>query len=181
MQDYTETAYELGFTRAFTLNAREIPFDEVDILRQGCEANDCGNYGTSWCCPPGVGTKEEVEAKVKRWQKGIMVQFITEVIDVSFQPELFREINAAFGEMVQCLYETVKEREGDCYMLGKGHCDLCKKCTYPDEPCRFPEKAAPCLSSHGINVGKLWETSGFPRGRLDEFDSYALILYGREK
>lgn len=22
---------------------------------------------------------------------------------------------------------------------------------------------------------------GFPRGRLDEFDSYALILYGKEK
>lgn len=56
----------------------------------------------------------------------------------------------------------------------------CKKCSYPDEPCHHPEKAAPCLFSHGINVIKLWETSGYPTGKLDEFDSYALILYDKK-
>lgn len=181
MEKYVQLAYDLGFTRAFALDPRKIPFDEAAILRQGCEANDCGKYGTNWCCPPGVGTDEEVAARVNCWKKGVMVQFITESIDSSLNPELFKEISASFGSMVQCFYGKVKETEGDCYMLGRGACTLCKECTYPDAPCRYPEKVTPCLSSHGINVYKLWETSGFPRGAVNELDFYALLMYDKVK
>ena len=101
MEKYVQLAYDLGFTRAFALDPREISFKETAVLRQGCEANDCGKYGTNWCCPPGVGTDEEVAARVNCWKKGVMVQFITESIDSSLNPELFKEISASFGSMVQ--------------------------------------------------------------------------------
>ena len=36
--------------------------------------------------------------------------------------------------------------------LGCEGCGICEKCTYPDSPCRFPEKAIPSVEACGINV-----------------------------
>ena len=181
MTDYVQLAYEQGFTKAFALDPQKISFAEAKILRQGCEANDCGKYGTNWCCPPGIGDIDQVEAKVKAWRKGVMLQFITEAVDGSVNPAMFKEVASAFSAMVQKYYAAVKKEEKECYMLGRGSCLLCKECTYPDAPCRYPEKITPCLSSHGINVYKLWDSSGYRRGNLGETDFYALLLYDKIK
>ena len=44
--------------------------------------------------------------------------------------------------------------------LGCGGCNECPDCTYPDSPCRFPEKAVPPVESFGIDVGLLAERKG---------------------
>ncbi|MBQ1285744.1 MAG: DUF2284 domain-containing protein, partial [Lachnospiraceae bacterium] len=31
-------------------------------------------------------------------------------------------------------------------------CNRCKECTYPDAPCRFPEKAVSSMESYGLYV-----------------------------
>ena len=46
--------------------------------------------------------------------------------------------------------------------LGAGACTMCKKCTYPDAPCRFPNRMYPCVESHGINVIPLFEALEIP-------------------
>lgn len=45
---------------------------------------------------------------------------------------------------------------GERYLfLGAGGCRLCKKCTYPNEPCRRPEEAIVSAEAYGIDVMKL--------------------------
>ena len=39
--------------------------------------------------------------------------------------------------------------------LGAGACTVCKSCAYPDEPCRFPEKAISSMESYGILVNQV--------------------------
>ncbi|MEE0776497.1 MAG: DUF2284 domain-containing protein [Bacillota bacterium] len=177
MTDYIAYAKECGISEAAAFNPQELPFDDAAILRQGCEANDCGKYDTNWSCPPGIGSIEEVESKVKQWRHGIVMQFLTEAIDSSLQPELFKEISGSFNVMARKVFDKVLEEHGDGYMLGRGGCTICKECTYPEKPCRYPEQMIPCISSHSINVYRLWDSTGFRRGNLSETDLYAIILY----
>ena len=44
--------------------------------------------------------------------------------------------------------------------LGCEGCDICEKCTYPDAPCRFPEKAIPSIEACGISVVELSKLIG---------------------
>ena len=37
-------------------------------------------------------------------------------------------------------------------MLTSEGCKNCKTCTYPDSPCRFPDKMYPSVESYGISV-----------------------------
>ena len=43
---------------------------------------------------------------------------------------------------------------------GAGTCRRCRTCTYPDAPCRFPDRMFPCVESHGILVTDLAEKHG---------------------
>lgn len=40
----------------------------------------------------------------------------------------------------------------DALMLSTEGCTVCKKCTYPDTPCRFPDRMYPATESYGIMV-----------------------------
>ena len=51
----------------------------------------------------------------------------------------------------------VREKGTDCMALSTESCDICEVCTYPDAPCRFPQKMHPCVESHGIIVCELAE------------------------
>lgn len=46
--------------------------------------------------------------------------------------------------------------------LSSGGCHICKKCTYPDAPCRFPEKAFPSMEACGLVVNDVCKASGVP-------------------
>ncbi|NLD26607.1 MAG: DUF2284 domain-containing protein, partial [Acholeplasmataceae bacterium] len=44
-------------------------------------------------------------------------------------------------------------------ILGPGACSLCHECTYPDQACRYPERAIPPLEALGIDVLSLAKTA----------------------
>ena len=177
MTDYLVYAKQCGLTEAAFFDPRTVSVEDAAILRQGCEANSCGKYGKNWSCPPGIGAVEEVAAKVKHWHHGMVMQFLTDAIDTTLQPEVFKEVTAAFHLMIRKVYNKVLAEQGDAYLLGRGACAVCKDCTYPEHPCRYPEKMVPCISSHGINVYRLWDGTGYPRSTPSETDLYAMILY----
>ena len=51
-------------------------------VRWICE-HECGQYGQSWACPPGVGTVEECQAHCMRYQTCLVIATITEVTDIA--------------------------------------------------------------------------------------------------
>ena len=48
----------------------------------------------------------------------------------------------------------------DCLPLSAGPCLVCRKCTYPHRPCRFPAKAISSMEAYGLLVSDICIRSG---------------------
>ena len=48
----------------------------------------------------------------------------------------------------------------DCLPMGAGGCNICRKCSYPDEPCRFPDKAFTSMEAYGLYVAAECKKAG---------------------
>ena len=46
-----------------------------------CAADSCHKYNKCWSCPPGCGTLEECEKRVRKFKLGILVQTVGELED----------------------------------------------------------------------------------------------------
>ena len=44
--------------------------------------------------------------------------------------------------------------------MGAGACMLCEACTYPDAPCRFPDRMAASMEASGLFVSKVCTDNG---------------------
>ena len=52
---------EIGIYEYGLIDTKQITFS--DEVRRLCEGNVCGNYGTTWACPPAIGTFDECKEK----------------------------------------------------------------------------------------------------------------------
>ncbi len=134
-------------------------------VREMCAADKCRNYNRSWSCPPACGTLEEISDRVKRYQLGILVQ------TVGFQEDEFDyESMMETGEKHAKNFRRLVERldGGAALPLGMGTCNLCTECSYPDAPCRFPERMYPSMEAAGLLVSDVCTANGVPyyHGRL---------------
>lgn len=151
-----DTMRELGFE-----SFAEVPVDKIHFstkVREMCADNKCGRYGTTWACPPGIGTFEECVARCKQYEKAYVFSTAYELED-SFDFEGMMEGHAKFSAASK---ELRKRLEGDFLMLSLEGCDNCKVCTYPDAPCRFPDKSLGSLEGYGIFVNDLAREAGIP-------------------
>ena len=125
-----------GFEEAGALNVEALEF--LPEVRQMCAADRCRSFNRNWSCPPGCGTLEEIAERVKPYTRGILVQSIGQLEDEF----------------------DVRSKEPDCIPMAAGTCQVCEKCTYPDAPCRFPEKSIPSMEAYGLFVSKVCIQSG---------------------
>ena len=128
-------------------------------IRAMCEVNTCRAYGTTWACPPAVGTVEECGERVRQYDKMVVLSGKYE-LDDSFDYEGIQEGAKKFRESSRALNQLLRERFSDYFMLSNEGCDLCSKCTYPDAPCRFPDRAMGSLEGYGIFVSELATQAG---------------------
>ena len=128
-------------------------------IRAMCEVNTCRAYGTTWACPPAVGTVEECGERVRQYDKMVVLSGKYELED-SFDYEGIQEGAKKFRESSRALNQLLRERFSDYFMLSNEGCDLCSKCTYPDAPCRFPDRAMGSLEGYGIFVSELATQAG---------------------
>ena len=72
---------------------RELPivqyefFDTAELtfsprVRLVCET-DCARWGTSWACPPAVGTVEECRERCLRYPRALLITTMNEVADIA--------------------------------------------------------------------------------------------------
>ncbi len=131
------------------VDPRELEFSER--IRYICE-HDCPMYGSSWACPPGVGTVEECKEKCLSYRKGLLISTITEVNDISNITETLdtRHDHEKITNQVRDILRELGEKP---YVLSTESCAVCSRCAYLDGlPCRLPGRMHPCVESQGINI-----------------------------
>jgi len=141
-----------GISQYGLISTAQIPFSPE--VRKLCEGNVCRSYGTTWACPPAVGTVEECKNKCLSYQHALVFNQVFPLED-SFDFEGMRAGHAAFKDTCDKLYALVKAQTGDFLLLSNESCNRCEKCTYPDTLCRFPEKLFPSIEGFGILVADL--------------------------
>ena len=155
------------------MKSEELTFTER--VRHICQT-ECGRYGTTWACPPAVGTVEECRAKCLSYPELLMISTVTEVSDISDMEETLAT-RAEHEQITFEVVELVKAQGCDVRVLSTESCAMCETCTYPHGPCRHPDRMFPCVESQGILVTALCEKYGmeFFNGNIVTWVS--LILY----
>lgn len=132
----------------------KISMDTVELrdeVRDMCHNGNCGKYARNWSCPPGCGTLEECEARVRQYTHGILVQTVGNLED-SMDVETMMETEAEHKKHFFALEEQLRAKYPTMLPIGAGCCTRCKECTYPDNPCRFPDKTFASMEAYGMLV-----------------------------
>jgi len=161
--------YEYAFIRT-----DELEFSER--VRYICRT-ECPMYNTTWACPPAVGTLEECRERVMRFEEGLLIATITEVSDIANIQETL-ETRAPHEEITRQVLQIVQEQSDETLALSTEACANCAHCTWPDAPCRHPDRMFPCVESHCILVTDLAEKHGIDfmaGGNIVTW--FSLILY----
>ena len=152
-----EKLAELPLYAYFFVDPKALEFSER--VRWICE-NECGRYGKSWACPPGVGTVEQCRDHCRSFENCLVIATITEVADIAD----IEETLATRGDHERITDETadiLRELGARPFVLSTESCALCPRCAILDgQPCRLPEKMHPCVESQGINVVPVLEENG---------------------
>ncbi|MGM9659873.1 MAG: DUF2284 domain-containing protein [Faecousia sp.] len=160
--DYAQIAQmaaEVGFTHVAPLDPNTLNLKPE--VRQMCEANSCGQYGKRWSCPPGCGTLEACIERVSHFNRGILVQTVGELED-ELDGEGMIETEHLHKDNFLRLNEQLRKQHADVLALGAGCCTLCKTCTYPEEPCRFPNKQISSMEAYGLVVLDVCKANQLP-------------------
>ncbi|MEG0378297.1 MAG: DUF2284 domain-containing protein, partial [Eubacterium sp.] len=140
MQDkkMAEIAKAFGFFTVAALDVKTVKSNAE--VRKMCEANTCRKYNKNWTCPPACGTIQRCQEKIAAYKNGILLQTVG-VIEDSFDFEGMMALEVIHKENFADFVEKARKTYPDMLPLNVGCCTVCKTCTYPDNPCRQPEKA----------------------------------------
>ena len=73
-------------------------------------------------------------------------------LEDSFDIEAMMETEATHKERFFALRKALLDAGAVALAAGAGCCTICKKCTYPDAPCRFPEQKISSMEALGMLV-----------------------------
>ena len=155
---------ELPISQYAWIDPRQIEFSER--IRYVCE-HECGMYGKSWACPPAVGSVAACREKVLSYPAGLVFTTLTEVEDIA-DLEATLATRAPHEKITRQVRDILRQYSSDVLTLSTEACAVCEHCTYPDAPCRNPDRMFPCVESYGIVATDLAEKNGieFYNGNL---------------
>lgn len=121
-----------------------------------CEV-ECERFGSTWACPPAVGSLEECECRIKGFEQAVFFSSVAEVSDI-FNMEEMLSTRRAHEDLTSEVAAFLGEEGYETFTLSTESCDICERCAYLDgEPCRHPERMHPCLESHGVVAAEIVE------------------------
>jgi predicted metal-binding protein len=124
-----------------------------------CAADKCQSYNSSWSCPPGCGTLEYFEQRFSQYKQGIAFQTVGQTED-SFDFEAIQAAGQLHKQRFNRLVESIRQQKADVMALSAGCCAICESCSYPDAPCRYPEKMCPSMEATGLLVNDICQAAG---------------------
>lgn len=121
---------------------------------------ECERYGTTWACPPAVGSLEECEKKIKSYPRAVFFSSVAEVSDLLNMEEML-STRRAHEEITTEVGKYLEQEGYSIYILSTESCDICEECAYPQgKTCRYPKRMHPCLESHGVVAHEIVESQG---------------------
>ena len=157
MTDYRALALDCGFTVAEPIDVKTLKF--LPDVRSMCAADRCQSYGKNWSCPPACGELEYWEEKASHFSHGLVLQTVGDRED-SYDFEAMMEVADENKRQFEAFTAALRERGGDFLAMSAGTCTRCESCTYPDAPCRFPEKLYPSMEACGLFVSGVCSDNG---------------------
>ena len=155
LSEWVAKALECGFDYAAPVEVANL--EPIQSVRDACAQNRCRSFGKNWGCPPGVGTLEECAARMKAFERAILVQTVGKSAgksDYGYIMDAGVRHNATLTRFAEVL--RVDFPEALC--LGAGGCTICRTCAYP-EPCRFPDKQMSSMEAYGLYVTGVTKTT----------------------
>lgn len=151
-REIMEIIESAGFSHTGEIQVKSVEL--MEEVRDMCQNGNCGMYGKNWACPPGCGSLEECRERLSSCRYGILVQTVGELED-SMDWEGIKEAEELHKKR---FLETAEKLRAVCpnlLPLGAGTCTLCRECTYPDNPCRMPQKRISSMEAYGILVSDI--------------------------
>ena len=169
-----EQLAELPLYVYFFVGTEELTFSER--VRYICRT-ECPMYSRSWACPPAVGEVAACREKCLGYKNALMIATITEVPDISDIGATLAT-RGAHEEVTRQAAKLVRAQAGEVFILSTESCAICKECTYPNAPCRHPDRMHPCVESYGIVLTELAEKHGLEFQYGDNVVTwFSLIFY----
>ncbi|WP_343029912.1 DUF2284 domain-containing protein [Alkalibaculum sporogenes] len=122
-----------------------------DEVRMICEKNGCGMYGTSWACPPAVDSIQRCKEQCLHYEHAFMFTTAT-VVKNSYDIQGWIDARREHEKLTDDVAKIFRSYYNNCLILSTEGCSVCKVCTYPNNPCRFPNSMYPATESYGILV-----------------------------
>ena len=145
-------ASESGFTHYAQLDIPSLEF--LQEVRDMCNPDQCDRYGKTWSCPPACASLEEMRERVLEFADGLLVQTVGEIED-SYDWEGIMAAGAQHKLNFGRLWDELDKLYPSVLAMGAGACNLCVACTYPDTPCRFPQRMSASMEACGLYVSKV--------------------------
>ncbi len=158
-QGLKEKGQSLGLTYVVPLDCATIQI--LPEVRDMCAADKCHQYNANWAAPPACGTIEECEKRVRQYSRGLLVQTVGELED-SMDYEAMMETERIHKENFVKFDEYLSRLYPGRLSLGCGCCTRCETCTYPDAPCRFPQKLTSSMEAYGMLVTQVCQSNQLP-------------------
>lgn len=157
MEQWIETAKKSGFTNAGVLDPSTL--NVMEMVRETCASGRCQAYGHNWTCPPECGTLEECEARMRQYQRGILLQTVGE-LKKTIDTKGYMETEHKHREALLRFAKEIRREYPEALCLGAGGCRVCETCAYP-EPCRFPGQAISSMEAYGLFVTQVCRDNHF--------------------
>ena len=143
-------------------------------VADACKMNYCGMYGKTWTCPPAIPDYREMEKQLKKY-RNFFVFTTKHDIEDSFDFEGMAQAKIEHEKVQTRVREALKGTEHR--VLGAGGCNICKQCTYPGSPCRFPEKTVSSIEACGVNVVELARDVGINYVNGENTVTYFSVIF----
>ena len=157
--DLVKLAGEIGFSHAAPLNVKALR--ALPEVREMCASDRCRRYGKSWSCPPACGSLEECQTRMLGYTGGVLVQTTANLED-EFDFESMTRAQEEHKKRFFTLARQTRLLVPHCLPLTAGSCSICRSCTFPDRPCRFPAKMLSSMEAYGLLVSEVCAASGLP-------------------
>jgi predicted metal-binding protein len=131
------------------MKSTDVIFSEE--VRDICKQNKCGMYGSSWACPPAVGNIEECKVQCLAYEYAFMFTTVTKVKS-RYDVKGWIYARKEHEKLTDQVADVFRSYDGGSLVLSTEGCLLCKACTYPNGPCRFPSRMYPATEGYGILV-----------------------------